>query len=99
MAAGRCFMRGAFDISATVKAYFALKMIGDDPDAPHMKRAREAILAPAAPTRPTSSPASCWRFMANARGTNMPTVPVELILSAALVPDPSFQDVAIGRAR
>src|SRR5262249_55207053 len=35
---------GAFDISATVKAYFALKMIGDDPDAPHMAKAREAIL-------------------------------------------------------
>src|SRR5512143_2855661 len=34
---------GPFDISATVKAYFALKMIGDDIDAPHMKRAREAI--------------------------------------------------------
>src|SRR3569833_2811423 len=32
---------GAFDISATVKAYFALKMIGDDIDAPHMTRARE----------------------------------------------------------
>src|SRR5579875_1803517 len=36
---------GSFDISATVKAYFALKMIGDDPAAPHMARAREAILA------------------------------------------------------
>src|SRR5271169_3413556 len=36
---------GAFDISATVKAYFALKMIGDPPDAPHMRRARDAILA------------------------------------------------------
>ena len=36
---------GAFDISATVKAYFALKMIGDDIDAPHMRRAREEILA------------------------------------------------------
>ena len=35
---------GALDISATVKAYFALKMIGDDPEAPHMKRAREEIL-------------------------------------------------------
>jgi squalene-hopene/tetraprenyl-beta-curcumene cyclase len=39
------FYAGALDISASVKAYFALKMIGDDPDAPHMKRAREAILA------------------------------------------------------
>ena len=37
------FHGGAFDISATVKAYFALKMIGDDPDAPHMREAREAI--------------------------------------------------------
>ena len=34
---------GAFDVSATVKAYFALKMIGDSVDAPHMARAREAI--------------------------------------------------------
>ncbi len=38
------FHGGDFDISATVKAYFALKMIGDDPDAPHMARARAAIL-------------------------------------------------------
>ena len=36
---------GALDVSATVKAYFALKMIGDDPDAPHMVRAREALHA------------------------------------------------------
>src|SRR3978361_373160 len=36
---------GEFDMSASVKAYFALKMIGDSVDAPHMARAREAILA------------------------------------------------------
>jgi squalene-hopene/tetraprenyl-beta-curcumene cyclase len=35
---------GDFDISATVKAYYALKLIGDHPDAPHMARARQAIL-------------------------------------------------------
>jgi squalene-hopene/tetraprenyl-beta-curcumene cyclase len=34
---------GDFDMSASVKAYFALKMIGDSPEAPHMVRAREAI--------------------------------------------------------
>jgi len=38
------FRDGEFDMSATVKAYFALKMIGDAPQAPHMHRAREAIL-------------------------------------------------------
>jgi squalene-hopene/tetraprenyl-beta-curcumene cyclase len=37
------YHEGAFDISATIKAYFALKMIGDDIDAPHMARARAAI--------------------------------------------------------
>jgi squalene-hopene/tetraprenyl-beta-curcumene cyclase len=36
---------GAFNASASVKAYFALKMIGDSPEAPHMAAARAAILA------------------------------------------------------
>ena len=36
---------GVFNMSASVKAYFALKAIGDSPDAPHMRDAREAILA------------------------------------------------------
>ena len=35
---------GGFNISATIKAYYALKMIGDSPDAEHMLRARTAIL-------------------------------------------------------
>jgi squalene-hopene/tetraprenyl-beta-curcumene cyclase len=39
------FHGGAVDISASVKAYFALKAVGDAPDAPHMVRARAAILA------------------------------------------------------
>ncbi len=39
------FHDGAFDVSATVKAYFALRYAGDAPDAPHMVRARHAVLA------------------------------------------------------
>ncbi|MGT2472841.1 squalene--hopene cyclase [Paraburkholderia terrae] len=39
------FTDGAMDVSASVKAYFALKMIGDSVDAEHMVRARECILA------------------------------------------------------
>ena len=35
---------GNFDISASVKAYFALKLAGEDIDAPHMVKARAAIL-------------------------------------------------------
>ncbi len=36
---------GDFDMSASVKAYFALKMMGEDPNAPCMAKAREAIRA------------------------------------------------------
>ena len=39
------FHEGDSDVSASVKAYFALKCVGDDPEAPHMRRARDAILA------------------------------------------------------
>ena len=37
------FHGGDLDLSASVKAYFALKMVGDDPAATHMRRARDAI--------------------------------------------------------
>jgi len=36
---------GPPDVSSSVKAYFALKLVGDDPQAPHMSRAREVIQA------------------------------------------------------
>ena len=38
------YHRGAFDLSASVKAYFALKCVGDDVNLPHMAAARRAIL-------------------------------------------------------
>ncbi|MGH7153608.1 MAG: squalene--hopene cyclase, partial [Acetobacteraceae bacterium] len=39
------FHDGAFNLSCSVKAYFALRCIGDPADAPHMVHARNAILA------------------------------------------------------
>ena len=39
------FHDGPSHVSASVKGYFALKMIGDPIDAPHMVRARQWILA------------------------------------------------------
>ncbi len=39
------FKGGEFNTSASVKAYFALKLVGDNSDMPHMRRARESILA------------------------------------------------------
>ncbi len=35
---------GSVDISCSVKAYYALKLAGDEPGAPHMRAARRAIL-------------------------------------------------------
>jgi squalene-hopene/tetraprenyl-beta-curcumene cyclase len=37
------FPGGPADLSGTVKAYFALKLMGDDPAAPHMQAARDLI--------------------------------------------------------
>ena len=39
------YLDGPGDISTSVEAYFALKLAGDEPDAPHMQRAREWIIA------------------------------------------------------
>ncbi len=39
------FFGGPADLSTTVEAYVALRLAGDQPDAPHMLRAREHILA------------------------------------------------------
>jgi len=35
---------GASDLSGTVKAYFALKLMGDSPEAPHMRAARACVI-------------------------------------------------------
>ncbi len=39
------FHGGDINISASVKAYFALKLAGDSPESPHMIKARDKILA------------------------------------------------------
>ena len=80
------FHGGAFDISATVKAYFALKMIGDDIHAPHMVRAREGILA-----RGGAGAANVFtRFQLALFGEigwdEVPTMPVELMLAPKWFP-------------
>ena len=36
---------GPAEVSSSVKAYFVLKLMGDDPNSPHMARARETILS------------------------------------------------------
>src|SRR5258708_38586918 len=73
------FHEGPFNISATVKAYFALKMIGDDPDAPHMIRAREEIVRRGGALKANVFTRVLLALYAETTWLNVPTVPVELI--------------------
>src|SRR5579862_6695064 len=74
------FHGGAFDISATVKAYFCLKMIGDDPHTPHMVRARAAIVARGGLLRANVFTRILLAQFGELSWDDVPTIPVELIL-------------------
>jgi squalene-hopene/tetraprenyl-beta-curcumene cyclase len=71
---------GPFDISASIKAYYALKMIGDDPDAPHMARARQAIRAHGGPRAANVFTRIQLALFGQMDWSAIPTMPVELIL-------------------
>ncbi len=74
------FHDGAFDVSASVKAYFALKMIGDSVDAPHMIRAREAILKAGGAEAVNVFTRIQLALFAAGPWSDVPTMPPELIL-------------------
>jgi squalene-hopene/tetraprenyl-beta-curcumene cyclase len=74
------FHGGAFDISASVKAYFCLKMIGDDPDALHMARARAAILAHGGAARANVFTRILLAMFGELSWRRVPTIPVEMVL-------------------
>ena len=80
------FHEGDFDMSASVKAYFALKMIGDDPDAPHMKRAREAILSRGGAARSNVFTRALLALYGEVPWRAVPTMPVEIMLLPSWFP-------------
>jgi len=71
---------GPYDPSASVKAYFALKMIGDPPDAPHMARAREAILAHGGAERSNVFTRVLLALFGQVPWDAVPALPVEIVL-------------------
>ena len=74
------FHGGPLDLSATVKAYFALKMIGDSPDAPHMVQAREAVLARGGADKSNVFTRILLALYGEHPWNAVPTLPTELIL-------------------
>ncbi len=71
---------GAFDISCSVKAYYALKLAGDDPDAPHMVRARRAILEHGGAARSNVFTRIALAQFEQVPWRAVPYIPVEIML-------------------
>ncbi|HTR12828.1 MAG TPA: squalene--hopene cyclase [Roseiarcus sp.] len=74
------FHAGPFDMSATVKAYFALKMIGDDPNALHMARAREIVLGRGGAAKSNVFTRFLLALYDEIPWSGVPTMPVEIML-------------------
>ncbi len=74
------FHGGKFDLSASVKAYFALKAVGDSPNAPHMQRARAAILAAGGAERTNVFTRIQLALFGEVPWRAVPSMPVEITL-------------------
>ncbi len=74
------FHGGALDLSASVKAYFALKAAGDSVDAPHMERARAAIMARGGARRCNVFTRILLALFGEVPWRAVPVMPVEILL-------------------
>jgi squalene-hopene/tetraprenyl-beta-curcumene cyclase len=74
------FYGGKFDMSCSVKVYYALKLVGDDPNAPHMVRARDAILAHGGAARSNVFTRMTLALFGQLPWRGVPFTPVEIIL-------------------
>ncbi|PKU24993.1 squalene--hopene cyclase [Telmatospirillum siberiense] len=74
------FPGGDLNVSASVKAYFALKALGDDIAAPHMRRAREAILAHGGAAASNVFTRTLLALFGQVPWRAVPVMPVEIML-------------------
>ena len=71
---------GAFDMSCSIKAYYALKLAGDSPDAPHMTQARAAILERGGAARANVFTRIALALFGQVPWRAVPYIPVEIML-------------------
>ena len=71
---------GKLEISQSVKAYFALKLTGHDPQAPYMQKAREAIRAAGGADAVNSFTRFYLALLGQISYDHCPAVPPELVL-------------------
>lgn len=74
------FTGGEADISASVKAYFALKLAGDAPDLSHMAKARAYILAQGGAARVNVFTRITLALFGQIPWRTLPAMPVEIML-------------------
>ncbi len=74
------FHDGEFNISASVKAYYALKIVGDDIEADHMVRARNAILNYGGAEKSNVFTRYALALFGQVPWHGVPAMPVELML-------------------
>jgi squalene-hopene/tetraprenyl-beta-curcumene cyclase len=74
------FDGGDFDMSASVKAYFALKVIGEAPESATMRRAREAIRAHGGAERSNVFTRILLSLHGITSWRSVPVMPVEIML-------------------
>lgn len=71
---------GPADLSGTSKAYFALKLLGDDPSAAHMRRAREIVLSLGGAEKCNSFTKFFFAGLGQISYDACPSVPPEIVL-------------------
>ncbi len=71
---------GRMDVSCTTKAYYALKLCGDDPNAPHMQKARVALLELGGAARCNVFTRITLALFGQVPWRAVPSIPVEHIL-------------------
>jgi squalene-hopene/tetraprenyl-beta-curcumene cyclase len=74
------YQGGELDISCTVKAYFALKLAGDSAQAPHMLRARAALLERGGAARANVFTRITLALFGQVPWRAVPYIPVEIML-------------------
>jgi squalene-hopene/tetraprenyl-beta-curcumene cyclase len=80
------FHRGDSDVSATVKAYYALKLIGDPVEAPHMARARERVLALGGAAKCNVFTRFALALFGQVPWRAVPCMPIELVMLPSWFP-------------
>jgi len=74
------FPGGTLNLNCTVKAYYALKLAGDDPAAEHMVRARETVLARGGAVRTNVFTHITLALCGQMPWRGVPFLPVEIML-------------------